>query len=222
MAEISISIITSIITNIGASAFARCNSLTSITVNEKNVNYKSIDGNLYSKDGKTLIQYAIGKTDATFLVLEDVIAIGADAFADCSSLTEIKIVEIDYENEKNKIVGVESIGAGAFENCSKLSIVKILNKITKIEANTFAGCTSLTTIDLSSELTTIKASAFYNCISLKTIIITKSVVRIEANAFAGCDGLKIYCEIKKESIPSGWDKNWSSNCSVSWEYKGTN
>ena len=41
-------------------------SLTSINVGENNVNYKSIDGVIYSKNGKTLLDYPAGKTDATF------------------------------------------------------------------------------------------------------------------------------------------------------------
>ncbi|MBR1867377.1 MAG: leucine-rich repeat protein, partial [Clostridia bacterium] len=54
------------VTSIGALAFDRCSSLSSITIDENSQNYKSIDGNLYSKDGKTLIQYAIGKTATSF------------------------------------------------------------------------------------------------------------------------------------------------------------
>ncbi|MBQ3571414.1 MAG: leucine-rich repeat domain-containing protein, partial [Clostridia bacterium] len=42
------------VTSIGDYAFAYCNSLTRITVSEDNANFKDIDGNLYTKDGKTL------------------------------------------------------------------------------------------------------------------------------------------------------------------------
>ncbi|MBQ3046912.1 MAG: leucine-rich repeat domain-containing protein, partial [Clostridia bacterium] len=49
------------VTSIGEAPFRGCDSLTSIAVDSNNANYKDIDGNLYSKDGKTLIQYAIGK-----------------------------------------------------------------------------------------------------------------------------------------------------------------
>ena len=50
------------VTSIGDQTFRGCSSLANITVDAVNPNYKSIDGNLYSKDGKTLIRYAIGKT----------------------------------------------------------------------------------------------------------------------------------------------------------------
>ena len=60
------------VTSIGDLAFSYCTPLTSIEVDADNQYYKSIDGNLYSKDGKTLIQYAIGKTDTSFKVPSDV------------------------------------------------------------------------------------------------------------------------------------------------------
>ena len=50
------------VTSLVARAFNPCISLNNITVDENNQKYKSIDGNLYSKDGKTLIRYATGKT----------------------------------------------------------------------------------------------------------------------------------------------------------------
>ena len=49
------------VSSIGKNAFSPCRNLTEINVAEDNRYYKSIDGNLYTKDGKTLLQYAIGK-----------------------------------------------------------------------------------------------------------------------------------------------------------------
>lgn len=54
------------------SGFWGCESLEEIIVSEKNVKYKSVEGNLYSKDGKILIQYANGKTDREFRVPQGV------------------------------------------------------------------------------------------------------------------------------------------------------
>ena len=67
--------------DIGENAFCHCSSLTSITVDENNRYYKSIDGNLYCKNGRTLIQYAIGKKDASFEIPDSVTSIGEDAFS---------------------------------------------------------------------------------------------------------------------------------------------
>jgi len=99
------------VTSIGSWAFSCCSSLNSITVDDNNTVYKSINGSLYSKDGKTLIQYAIGKTDTAFTIPSDVTSIGVSAFANGNRLTSIIIPD-----------SVTSIGSGAFENCYNLTI----------------------------------------------------------------------------------------------------
>ena len=94
------------VTSIGVSVFFGCSSLTSITVSENNAAYKSIDGNLYSKDGQTFIQYTKGKTETSFTIPDSVTSIGVEAFRDCSSLTSVVIGD-----------SVTSIGNYAFYEC---------------------------------------------------------------------------------------------------------
>ena len=45
------------VTKLGSAPFHSCLNLTEITVDVENEKYQSIDGNLYSKDGKMFIQY---------------------------------------------------------------------------------------------------------------------------------------------------------------------
>ena len=56
------------VTNIESLSFNDCKSLTSINVESNNKNYTSVNGNLYNKNKTELIQYAVGKTDETFLI----------------------------------------------------------------------------------------------------------------------------------------------------------
>ena len=107
----SVAISDSVIT-IGDLAFNRCRSLTSITVDENNSNYKSIDGNLYSKDGTILIKYAIGKSNTTFEIPNGVTTIDCRAFFECANLTNIVIPD-----------SVTSIGYRAFYCCNSLTDV---------------------------------------------------------------------------------------------------
>ena len=121
---------------IGYSAFRYCSSLTSITVDSNNSAYKTINGNLYTKDGKTLIQYAIGKNDSSFIIPDSVTTISAHAFYYCSSLTSVVIGD-----------RVTAIGSSAFEYCSSLTSVVIPDSVTTIGSWAFSSCSSLKTIN---------------------------------------------------------------------------
>ena len=191
------------VTSIGSSAFSYCYSLNSIDVEDGNANYKSIDGNLYSKDGKELIQYAIDKTADTFTIPDGVTSIGSYAFSGCTSLASITIPN-----------SVTSIGQ-AFRDCGSLTSITISDSVTSIGSYTFWYCDSLTSITIPDSVTSIGKNAFYKCVSLTSIIIPDSVMSIDYDVFEGCTSLTIYCEA--ESKPRNWNSNWnSSNRPVCW------
>ena len=144
--------------SIGNWAFSGCSILKSITVDSNNTAYKSIDGNLYSWDGKTLIQYAIGKTATSFTIPDGVTSIGHNAFFYCKSLTSVTIPD-----------GVTSIGDEAFYNCSSLTSVTIGDGVTSIGDYAFAYCSSLTSVTIPDSLTSIGDSAFAGCVSLASV-----------------------------------------------------
>ena len=146
------------VTSISYEAFYYCDSLASITVSADNEYYTSIDGNLYTKDGKTLIRYAIGKTDTSFTIPNGVESIGDHAFSSCSSLTSVTIGE-----------GVVSIGNGAFSNCIGLTSVTIPDSVTSIGDDAFRYCTSLTSVTIPDSVTSIGDNAFLYCDSLNTV-----------------------------------------------------
>ena len=99
------------VTKIGVFAFS-APSIKNIEVSEDNERYRSIDGNLYSKDGKTLFQYAIGKTEETFTVPDEVTNIAEGAF---SAATNLKYITLS----KN----LKIIGASAFMDSGITSFV---------------------------------------------------------------------------------------------------
>ena len=167
------------VTSIGRSAFNACSSLTSIVVDNDNQYFTSIDGNLYSKDKTKLIQYAIGKTDASFIIPDSVTSIGDDAFYGCSSLTSITIPD-----------SVTSIGNYAFCGCSGLTSITIPDSVTSIGNYAFYGCSSLTSVTIGNGVTSIGQQAFEGCSSLTSVTIGNGVTSIGYYAFIGCSGLK--------------------------------
>ena len=81
--------IPSSVTEIGTGVFSYCDSLSEILVAEENKSYKSIDGNLYTKDGSVLFQYAVGKSEKSFTVSSEVSMIADRAFIGAEHLEEV-------------------------------------------------------------------------------------------------------------------------------------
>jgi hypothetical protein len=123
------------VTSIGTEVFLDCESLTSIAVDENNENYKSVDGNLYSKDGKTLIQYAIGKKNEEFVIPTGVASIGENSFLGCKSLTRITVPD-----------SVTSIGEWAFYSCQNLTSITATDSVTNIDDWAFDECYNLVSV----------------------------------------------------------------------------
>ena len=84
-------IIPSSVTSINNTYLENCINLTSITVDKNNEYYKSIDGNLYDKEGKTLIKYASAKQDKEFTIPEGVETIRSGAIVYSSHLEKLYI-----------------------------------------------------------------------------------------------------------------------------------
>jgi len=171
-------------------AFTDCFSLTNITVAEDNTAYKSIDGNLYTKDGKTLIQYATAKTEESFTVPENVTSIDNSAFYYCYSLVSIYIGG-----------GVTSID-NAFTGCFNLENIVVAENNTmykSIDGNIYSkdGKTLIqyavgkkdVHFTIPNSVTSICSDAFSNCTNLASVTIPSSVTSIGNNAFVGCYNL---------------------------------
>ena len=135
--------------SIGEDVFYNCTSLTNIEVNEKNKSYSSLNGNLYNKDKTKLIQYAIGKTDASFTIPDSVTSISNRAFRYCASLTNVTIPD-----------SVTSIGHGAFQMCTILTSITIPDSVTSVGDSAFEHCTSITSVTIPSSVKEIGEYAF--------------------------------------------------------------
>ncbi len=116
------------VSSIGKYAFAGAIDLKSINVDEDNKNYKSVNGNLYSKDGKEFIAYAAGKTDTVFAIEPGVERIEDGAVLCAFNLQDITIPE-----------GVTSIGEYAFAYCVGATNLVVPDSVTDCSASFFTG-----------------------------------------------------------------------------------
>ena len=191
------------VTSIGAWAFYRCSSLTSVTI-----------GNSVTSIGERAFSYCSGLTSVT--IPNSVTSIGEWAFSDCSSLPSVTIGN-----------SVTSIGSGAFSNCSGLQKVVVPNiaawcginfgnyesnplyyahhiysdenteikelvipdGVTSIGSRAFYGCSGLTSVTIGNGVTSIGQYAFRNCSGLASVTIPNSVTSIGDDAFYQCTGL---------------------------------
>ncbi|MCD8372718.1 MAG: leucine-rich repeat domain-containing protein [Clostridia bacterium] len=165
------------ISRIGRDAFCGCAQLENIIVDAGNDEYKSIDGNLYSIDGKTLIQYAIGKKEKEFIIPEGVEYIGRGAFANSVNLEKITIPEGIYLADR------------AFFGCHSLKKVIIADNATEITMGSyvFSECSALEEVYVGENVS-FDINAFSKCVSLKKVTLNKTMA-IAGGQFAGCSSL---------------------------------
>ena len=158
------------VTSIAPRAFMGCSSLERINVAEKNTNYCSVDGVLYSEDLTTLITFPDKYTSRIYAIPESVTAIGQQAFQGSSTLEYLMIpasvVSFAYGvfSGSKKLVSAGPIGSGcnieyAWENRmpsrafydSDIHSVIIPESITSIGSEAFAYCNELTDIYYESD-----------------------------------------------------------------------
>ncbi len=171
--------IPSSVQTIDTSAFSGIKTLEEITVDENNANYVSVDGILYSKDMKKLINVPPAKELVSFVIPESVEEIESYAFEDCVSLEHCIISS-----------NVKRIGGYSFYRCAGLKEIEIPNNLEFLEDSTFTDCNRLTKVELPEGLKIIGKFVFSNCRSLSIINIPESVVQIGSGAFMKCDSIE--------------------------------
>ena len=192
---------------VGKTAFARCNSLTSVTVEggsfDKNVFFRcdylaeaDIDcevlGERMFAQCKLLEKVTLGDSVKT---------VGAYAFETDLSLADVTIGE-----------NVTWIGSAAFKDCAALEGVTLPEGLTRMDGSVFEGCTALQSIAVPAGVTEGFPlwAAFRNCIALKSadiacptvgkycfegctaltdVTLREGVQKLEEDAFKGCTAL---------------------------------
>lgn len=117
-------------------AFSECYNIVDIDVAVDNPRYESLNGDLYAKTlgggQSTLIKYAVGKDDTSFVTPRLSSAIDVAAFAGCKNLINVTI-------------NARYIRTAAFSWCENLTSLTLSRDIESI-GYSFAGCYSLANI----------------------------------------------------------------------------
>ncbi|MCK4552240.1 MAG: leucine-rich repeat protein, partial [Tenericutes bacterium] len=152
--------ITENVINTGYAAFSYCNLLTSIEVDEGNLNFVSENGVLFNIEKTILLAYPIGKQENIFVVPEYVDRIEANSFSGSQY--------IEYLIIRN---GVKVIGQNAFRDMSFLKEVTLPNTLEVLENNVFTHCHSLIQIFIPYNLNEIGYANFYDVPELLNIFV---------------------------------------------------
>ena len=170
---------------IGSGVFLCCWSLNEVIIDENNQNYKSVNGSIYTKDGKTLVHFNQNQIiDGVATIPEGVTTIMSKAFKNCSKLKEIVIPN-----------SVEVIDEEAFYECSQLEKVVLGSGVKAIGNEAFYKCAKLASITGECEIEEIGAQAFCYCVKMTEFPFNDGLKKIGYNAFA-------YSSIKTAKLPS--------------------
>lgn len=198
---------------INYSAFENCHSLQSITVDEENEEYASVDGVLYNKEITELIYYPHGKT-GDFSIPDTITKLEIYAFSARSDLTSINI--------PSSITGI--IGSDVFDNTTRLTSINvdpnnknytsvdgvlfnksvtdlihfpnnkagsytIPNTVKELRDNVFRSRKGLTSVTIPNGIKGIGKEAFYMCSNLERVDLPGSITSIGERAFYNCSKL---------------------------------
>lgn len=166
-------------------AFAGCDGLEEIIVEDGSATYASQDGMLMTADKKTIL-YCLPKSEIANGNLT--IPVGVETIADGAFLrcTNLQSVVFPYT--------VTKIGEVAFYSCITLEKIKFEgNRFEDVTLGkySFRGCTKLNEIEFEtgSRVTVLEEGSFFGCTSLTSFTIPASMEKIEDQAFRGCTKL---------------------------------
>ena len=125
-------VVTNTVNDISYESILFCKGLEGIVIDEDNKTFSSIDGNLYSKDGKKFLRLCVSTDNTILTIPEGVIEIADNAANNCQYLTDINLPK-----------SLTSIGEFSFRDCDNLTNITIPENVAYIGNSAFSGCDNL-------------------------------------------------------------------------------
>lgn len=178
------------VTKIGDGAFSYCPELENIVIDENNNDFVFEDGILYSKDMKQVYRVLEAAGD-TVKISKNTVKIRPYAFEGNSAIGSVVLPE-----------KLKKICKGAFMDCALLTGIEIPAGVTKIEGNPFMYCPKLSSITVAASnknyfstdtglLLNIKKTVLISASSARNkLVIPDGVKRIAEGAATGNTSLK--------------------------------
>lgn len=196
---------------LSGNAFAGCKNLKSFVVDDRNENFKFVDGLLLSQDEETL--YRVGVDVKQTSVPERVKVIGECAFDGCAKLERVVLgknvgdiqdyafsgcgklatIVVDAGNQDFKVENdllLTRDGCRLLRGSAKLTSVVIPKGVKDIVSDAFSDIAKLKSVTISAGVEYIGESAFDGCTGLTSIDIPSSVLAIDEDAFEDCSKLE--------------------------------
>ena len=167
------------VTSIASKAFDGTLSFQNFEVHPDNTTYASLEGVLYTKDMKTLIQYPVGKYSELFHIPNGVEIIGDNAFRNC-----INIKGLHFPST------VTTIRERAFQGCS-MENINLPESVEKIYGFAFSGCSELQSLILPKNISFLGNSAITNCPKLSYVYLPYSIETLIYGNISNCPSLKV-------------------------------
>lgn len=152
--------------------------VTAFQVPGNHSSFRTVDGVLFSKNGKKLIRVPSERT-GSYTVPAGVTVIAQNAFRNCGKLKSVSIPE-----------SVAVIGSSSFYGCKSLESVNLPSRLTRLCGEMFYDCYSLKSISIPSGVTQLGKYAFANCHSLENVVLPSQLKEIPGHAFRNCESLK--------------------------------
>ncbi len=148
--------------------------LTEMNVSPDNQTYKSVNGSVYSKDGKTFLFCPRGLTKLN-------IAEGTTHIEDYACFICFELQKITLPST------LKSVGHDAFHYCEGVTELVLPEGLETVEESAFFGLEAWEKVIIPSTVKTIGAYGFAEC-GASTLVIPEGIERIEEFAFWGYEG----------------------------------